>query len=135
MCFRLRGGVKPFAHAVFRPFSLSEWKFEIVLFQGVDTCHAVLDSASQEHAKQCIYPCHSQTARFGNPAFCINNKDLISWISDLRSKMTIPSQAVLDAVSQGQTEQYISPRHPELDSGSIQLTICNSNMKVRCKIC
>ena len=61
------GGVKPFVHAVFRPFSLSKWKFEIVLSRGVDTC-----------------------------------------------------QAVLNAISQEQTEQYIYPRHPELDSGSIQ---------------
>ena len=114
------GGVKPFVHAVFRPFLLSEWKIKIVLFQGVDTCHAGLHALTQEHAKQYIYPCHSQTARFGNPAFCINNKDLISWISDLRSKMTISCQAVLDSVSQEQTEQYIYSRHPELDSGAIQ---------------
>ena len=43
-------GVKPFIHAVFRPFSLSEWKFEIALFHKVDTCHAVLDTASQGQA-------------------------------------------------------------------------------------
>ena len=120
MCFRLRGGVKPFVHATFRPFSLSEWEFEIVLFQGVDTYQAVLNALTQEHAKQYIYPSHSQTARFGNPAFCINNKILASWISDLRSKMTIPCHAVLDSVSQEQTKQYTYPRHPELDSGSIQ---------------
>ena len=83
------GGVKPFVHAVFRPFSSLE-------------------------------VCHSQTARFGNPAFCINNKVLTSWISDLRSKMTIPCHAVLDALSQEHAKQYIYPRHPELDSGSIQ---------------
>ena len=64
--------------------------------------------------------CHSQTAGFGNPAFCTNNKDLISWISELRSKMTIPCHAVLDALSQEHAKQYIYPRHPELDSGSIQ---------------
>ena len=58
------------------------------------------DTASQEQTKQYIYPCHSQTARFGNPAFCIKNKVLTSWISDLRSKMTIQSQTVLDTASQ-----------------------------------
>ena len=34
--------------------------------------------------------------------------------------MTIPCHAVLDSVSQGHAKQYIYPRHPELDSGSIQ---------------
>ena len=51
-------GGKQFIDAVFRPFSLSEWKLEIVLFQGIDTYQAVLNALTQEHAKQYIYPCH-----------------------------------------------------------------------------
>ena len=63
-----------------------------------------------------------------------NSTKTKGWISDLRSKMTIPCHAVLDAVSQGQTKQYIYPRHPELDSGSIQndfLSISINRFRVR----
>ena len=48
-----------------------------------------------------------------------NSTKTKGWISDLRSKMTIPCHAVLNALSQEHAKQYIYPRHPELDSGSI----------------
>ena len=46
------GGVKPFVHAVFRPFSLIEWKFEIVFSRGVNDRfrHTAFDAVLQEQA-------------------------------------------------------------------------------------
>ena len=88
------GGVKPFVHATFRPFSLSEWEFEIVLFQGIDTSHAVLNAISQVHSKQYIYPRHPEL-----DSGAIQDDFLSISINRFRVKHGMTIKGALDTVS------------------------------------
>ena len=89
------------------------------------TIKGALDTASQEHA---ILPLSKGEDRMLNERKRIN-----SILGEGSSCGVDTCHAVPNAISQEHAEQYTYPRHPELDSGSIQLTISNSNEKGRCK--
>ena len=85
------------------------------------TIQGAPDTASQEHA---ILPLSKGEDRMLNERKRIN-----SILGEGSSCGVDTCHAAPNAISQEHAEQYTYPRHPELDSGSIQLTICNSNEK------